>query len=194
MVLTLATYKVDLPRIRMSVNMREQQRQLVIFIMFLFLFAGVGCAAGTDLNHFSSQSVVNTEGDCSEYADCDADGDGINSLCDEDDTDPFLDRVLPECDEDEDGYVDTPCTAYEDVDEDGFFTEIDREEIARNCDVCPGYHDPEQEDANQDGVGDLCSIEVNVNINAEPTENDSEIEYEENSEEPAEEVSITEIQ
>jgi len=133
------------------------------FLKFTFLLAvlfglsACGSAGEGGLDDISGLSNVVS---CADEDDCDEDG--VDSLCDEDDLDSEVTEIVLDCDEDEDGFVDTACSALEDVDDDGFFGEAERLEYGVNCDVCPGMTDPEQEDADGDGVGELCAIEVSV--------------------------------
>jgi hypothetical protein len=110
-------------------------------------------------------------------ADNDCDGDGVFAVCDEDDGDGDAMEVSAACDEDEDGYADTPCTTFSDIDGDGVFGDAERVEYGVNCDTCPGMYDPDQEDEDEDGVGDLCvaveeSLLPDVSLNAVPPEED----------------------
>lgn len=110
---------------------------------------------------------------CDDENDCD--GDGIYTSCDEDDYDIENDLIKESCDEDEDGYVDVSCSTYGDINEDGEVNQEDRDTIGVNCDVCPGVSNEDQTDSDEDGVGDDCTLEENININTLPSaEDDSE--------------------
>lgn len=135
--------------------------KLFLLLTILFGFSACGSAGEGARDDVSGLSNVVS---CANEEDCDEDG--VDSLCDEDDLDSGVTEIVMDCDEDEDGFVDTACSALEDVDDDGFFGEAERLEYGVNCDVCPGMTDPEQEDADGDGVGDLCAIEVSVGQSA----------------------------
>lgn len=134
---------------------------LIIFSSLAFL----GAACGSVDSERDGQSVGTANAlSCAIENDCDEDG--VFAICDEDDNDPESAEILADCDEDEDGFVDTACTVFDDVDGDGFFGDAERLEYGVNCDVCPGMTDPEQEDEDGDGVGDICVIEPSIQQNA----------------------------
>lgn len=135
--------------------------KFLLLLTILIGFSACGSAGEGEHDGVSGLSQVVA---CTNEDDCDEDG--VDSLCDEDDLDSEVIEIVVDCDEDEDGFVDTACSALEDVDDDGFFGEAERLEYGVNCDVCPGMTDPEQEDADGDGVGDLCAIEVSVGQSA----------------------------
>lgn len=111
----------------------------------------------------SAGSACMTEDDC--------DGDGVFAECDPDDGDAEQFSLADDCDVDGDGYADTSCSDFDDGD--GFLSDEERAAIGVNCDVCPDMNDPTQDDSDQDGRGDLCTLSANVNISAFPTETDA---------------------
>jgi hypothetical protein len=104
--------------------------------------------------------------------DTDCDGDGLYSSCDVDDEDSATIAIKEGCDDDDDGFVDTACSSFADEDGDGFIT-VDERDI--NCDVCPGFYDPEQIDSNDDGIGDVCADLLNVNESVLPPEDEEDL-------------------
>jgi hypothetical protein len=106
-------------------------------------------------------------------ADNDCDGDGVFTSCDADDGDANNIKVKEACDEDMDGYVDLSCAAYEgarDINDDG---KISGNERDVNCDVCVGEYDPEQSDADENGIGDACEYIPADTVEATDTGTDS---------------------
>lgn len=96
--------------------------------------------------------------DCVSQIDCD--GDGITKGCDKDDLDVDNKNLKPVCvippDEDIDGVPNGEGDGYRDISCTG-------EEIDRHlCDNCPTIPNPDQADADGDGMGDACDAQNNI--------------------------------
>lgn len=165
------------------------------FPCFCVLALCLGACGSPGVRGDSSGESVTVVGALSCVADNDCDGDGVFAVCDEDDGDSDAMAVSAACDEDEDGYADTPCTTFVDIDGDGLFGDAERVEYGVNCDACPGMYDPDQEDADADGVGDLCvavneSLLPDVSLNAMPPEEPDEGDAENEGGEDESEVDV----
>lgn len=144
-------------------------RQSTSILLILFVYS-VSCSSG-GLHDEDAQAClegldadcdlsVDPEDDADPLTQCvaanDCDGDGLYSSCDADDEDGQNLTIKSGCDADEDGLVNTPCTAYDnerDRNGDGLISAGERDV---NCDVCTDTYDPEQLDTDQNGVGDAC--------------------------------------
>lgn len=128
--------------------------------------SGFGCGTGGETVGDVSLELVNRGLECADVDDCD--GDGVFGACDVNDGDENMVMIRSVCDGDNDGFVDTPCTLFVAETAEGLFTQNDREEVGINCDVCPDIFNPEQIDADEDGVGDDCVMESNVTLSDLP--------------------------
>ncbi|HSG98451.1 MAG TPA: thrombospondin type 3 repeat-containing protein, partial [candidate division Zixibacteria bacterium] len=101
----------------------------------------------------------------------DTDGDGVGDLCDNcllvantDQTDADLDGYGAACDCNDNDPLDAPPTWFADVDGDGFGDSLvsitqctaPLGYVANGTDNCPAVTNPDQQDSDGDGIGDLC--------------------------------------
>ena len=124
-----------------------------------------------NVTHGTSTLVVDGQASADLNLVDDGDNDGVFAPCDVNDTDVTVTSLLPECDHDSDGYVDTPCTTY--LDANGTFSAATKLAVGVNCDLCP-ESSAAQVDANLDGVGDTCAPSIgdpNIGINADAPAN-----------------------
>ncbi|MBU0507180.1 MAG: hypothetical protein ABII18_03510 [bacterium] len=144
---------------------------ITTLILTTSIFLIGSCSHGSlDETMQDGDTIVVASTACVYDADCD--GDGLYSSCDADDEDSTNVSIKEGCDEDEDGFVDTACSSSADQDGDGFVTADERD---INCDVCPGFYDPEQIDSNDDGVGDECADLLNVNESVLPPDEEDDL-------------------
>lgn len=138
------------------------------------------CTVVIDPDGSEGEETPVADADVTCAAENDCDGDGVFTSCDQDDGDATEKSVKSACDEDEDGYVDLACTAYDmarDTNGDGTIT-IDERDV--NCDVCTDEYDPDQTDSDDDGVGDACDFVPDVTATDDSTVDDDEAADDEN--------------
>lgn len=135
-------------------------KNLFLLVLTGLLLVQVACGSDSALTPDENENVELGGGDeqLPPAATNDADGDGVLTSCDLDDTDATVTDIKDECDDpDFDGFANMSCKDVADADADGIITQEERDALGVNCDVCPENFDPDQLDSDRDGVGDLCS-------------------------------------